>query len=212
MQTASFASVAQLVEQWTENPRVAGSTPAGGTNFADVAHLVERHLAKVEVASSSLVIRSIFLVSFLYTVHNLIVRCHSQVVRQRSAKPRFPSSNLGGTSRVKAPKSLYIKAFGAFLLSERNFTLVEQNPKLAPKLPNFCRIWGRFTNFAEPVLSFYLRPLFFHSLYTIFMHTSSFFSLHSLLLRIFYLLQSHIFDEFVNFDELLSGDCRSFGM
>ena len=29
--------------------------------YADVAHLVERHLAKVEVASSSLVIRSIFL-------------------------------------------------------------------------------------------------------------------------------------------------------
>ena len=28
--------------------------------YADVAHLVERHLAKVEVASSSLVIRSIF--------------------------------------------------------------------------------------------------------------------------------------------------------
>ena len=28
--------------------------------FADVAHLVERHLAKVEVASSSLVIRSIY--------------------------------------------------------------------------------------------------------------------------------------------------------
>ena len=26
-----FASVAQLVEQWTENPRVAGSIPAGGT-------------------------------------------------------------------------------------------------------------------------------------------------------------------------------------
>ena len=32
---------------------------------ADLAHLVERHLAKVEVASSSLVIRSIFL-SFLH--------------------------------------------------------------------------------------------------------------------------------------------------
>ena len=28
------------------------------TKYADVAHLVERHLAKVEVASSSLVIRS----------------------------------------------------------------------------------------------------------------------------------------------------------
>ena len=53
-----FASVAQLVEQRTENPRVVGSIPTGGTIFADVAHLVERHLAKVEVASSSLVIRS----------------------------------------------------------------------------------------------------------------------------------------------------------
>ena len=28
---SSFASVAQLVEQWTENPRVVGSTPTGGT-------------------------------------------------------------------------------------------------------------------------------------------------------------------------------------
>ena len=60
------ASVAQLVEQRTENPRVVGSIPTGGTMnefqthslYADVAHLVERHLAKVEVASSSLVIRS----------------------------------------------------------------------------------------------------------------------------------------------------------
>ena len=52
------ASVAQLVEQGTENPRVIGSIPIGGTTYADVAHLVERHLAKVEVASSSLVIRS----------------------------------------------------------------------------------------------------------------------------------------------------------
>ena len=59
-QSFRFASVAQLVEQWTENPRVVGSIPTGGTNkYADVAHLVERHLAKVEVASSSLVIRSI---------------------------------------------------------------------------------------------------------------------------------------------------------
>ena len=55
------ALVAQLVEQRTENPRVVGSIPTEGTIFADVAHLVERHLAKVEVASSSLVIRSIFL-------------------------------------------------------------------------------------------------------------------------------------------------------
>ena len=55
-----IASVAQLVEQGTENPRVVGSIPTGGTIYADLAHLVERHLAKVEVASSSLVIRSNF--------------------------------------------------------------------------------------------------------------------------------------------------------
>ena len=55
-----FASVAQLVEQGTENPRVVGSIPTGGTIYADLAHLVERHLAKVEVAGSSPVIRSIF--------------------------------------------------------------------------------------------------------------------------------------------------------
>ena len=53
-----FASVAQLVEQGTENPRVVGSIPTGGTIYADLAHLVERDLAKVEVAGSSPVIRS----------------------------------------------------------------------------------------------------------------------------------------------------------
>ena len=52
------ASVAQLVEQGTENPRVVGSIPTGGTIYADLAHLVERNLAKVEVAGSSPVIRS----------------------------------------------------------------------------------------------------------------------------------------------------------
>ena len=56
-----FASVAQSVEQRTENPRVDGSIPSGSTKYADLAHLVERHLAKVEVAGSSPVIRSIFL-------------------------------------------------------------------------------------------------------------------------------------------------------
>ena len=29
--SAQHASVAQLVEQWTENPRVVGSIPTGGT-------------------------------------------------------------------------------------------------------------------------------------------------------------------------------------
>ena len=57
-----YASVAQSVEQGTENPRVVGSIPTGGTSgidrYADLAHLVERDLAKVEVAGSSPVIRS----------------------------------------------------------------------------------------------------------------------------------------------------------
>ena len=58
IQPLLYASVAQLVEQGTENPRVVGSIPTGGTISADLAHLVERHLAKVEVAGSSPVIRS----------------------------------------------------------------------------------------------------------------------------------------------------------
>ena len=58
IRVAIFGSVAQLVEQRTENPRVTGSIPVGATISAGLAHLVERHLAKVEVASSSLVIRS----------------------------------------------------------------------------------------------------------------------------------------------------------
>ena len=62
---SSLASVAQLVEQGTENPRVVGSIPTGGTicrdksRSADLAHLVERRLAKAKVAGSSPVIRSI---------------------------------------------------------------------------------------------------------------------------------------------------------
>ena len=113
-----FASVAQLVEQRTENPRVVGSIPTGGTiprslslrgsPNASVAHLVERHLAKVEVASSSLVTRSkrgkaclprFFLItSPPGSAYPNPSRCHSQVVRQSSAKAPLPSSNLGGTS------------------------------------------------------------------------------------------------------------------
>ena len=58
---AIHALVAQSVEHVTENHSVGGSIPPQGTFFhAVVAQLVERHLAKVEVASPSLVYRSIF--------------------------------------------------------------------------------------------------------------------------------------------------------
>ena len=65
-----FASVAQSVEQGTENPRVGGSIPPGGTihifliceynnnMLCGSGSVVERHLAKVNVASSNLVFRS----------------------------------------------------------------------------------------------------------------------------------------------------------
>ena len=94
IQVAIYASVAQSVEQGTENPRVIGSIPIGGTIYADLAHLVERHLAKVEVASSSLVGRSTKTPN-----ESLAIWFRGQVVRQRSAKPSFTSSNLVGTSK-----------------------------------------------------------------------------------------------------------------
>ena len=63
-----YASVAQSVEQRTENPRVGGSIPPGGTIhifkiceynvLCGSGSVVERHLAKVNVASSNLVFRS----------------------------------------------------------------------------------------------------------------------------------------------------------
>ena len=103
------ASVAQLVEQGTENPRVVGSIPTGGTThstdvlsvyLADLAHLVERDLAKVEVAGSSPVIRSKQM-GFGYP-EPIFIRRHSQAVRQRSAKPLSPGPIPGGASE-KAP-------------------------------------------------------------------------------------------------------------
>ena len=53
--------------------------------FADLAHLVERHLAKVEVASSSLVIRSIFL------QHNKVPEPSGKASVCKTEIPRFKS-------------------------------------------------------------------------------------------------------------------------
>ena len=59
----SYGSIAQLGEHLPYKQRVTGSSPVvptkvSATKNAGLAHLVERHLAKVEVASSSLVTRS----------------------------------------------------------------------------------------------------------------------------------------------------------
>ena len=48
---------------------------------ADLAHLVERHLAKVEVASSSLVIRSIFSL-YILVVSAKVGACASSDYRE----------------------------------------------------------------------------------------------------------------------------------
>ena len=64
--------------------RIIRKVSHGTDKNAALAHLVERHLAKVEVASSSLVSRSIW--------------CCSQVVRQGSAKPSCDGSNPSSTS------------------------------------------------------------------------------------------------------------------
>ena len=54
-----FGPVVQLVRTLACHARGREFEPHPGRHYADLAHLVERHLAKVEVASSSLVIRSI---------------------------------------------------------------------------------------------------------------------------------------------------------
>ncbi len=60
--------------------------PAAPVFICGSSSAVEHRLAKARVASSNLVFRS-------------IIRRHSQVVRQRSAKPLSPSSNLGAASK-----------------------------------------------------------------------------------------------------------------
>ena len=55
-QNIFYAQIAQLVEQWTENPRVTGSIPVLGTICAS-GSVVEHRLAKARVASSNLVSR-----------------------------------------------------------------------------------------------------------------------------------------------------------
>ncbi len=65
--------------------------------------MVERHLAKVNVASSNLVFRSIYYKTKTQNMRLLLfVSGHSQAVRQRSAKPLCTSSNLGGLNKEDA--------------------------------------------------------------------------------------------------------------
>ena len=80
---------------------------------ADLAHLVERNLAKVEVAGSIPVIRS----KNMGTINvPIIIRRHGQAVRQRSATPLSPVR-----FRVAPPKRKV--ALAAFLFCSLLFSL-----------------------------------------------------------------------------------------
>ena len=120
-----YASVAQLVEQGTENPRVVGSIPTGGTicGFSSFGRappcqgggggfeprnplhsrardscpfLFQRSMEQIlPCPLKEHTDRGSF-----FPVPNRIRR-HSQAVRHGSAKPLSPGSNPGGASRKK---------------------------------------------------------------------------------------------------------------
>ena len=118
--------------------------------------MVECHLAKVKVASSNLVFRSKLRQELYASValstplaYNKIWR-HSQVVRQGSAKPRFPSSNLGGasTSEQSSLCSVFLcqekhPPASLLLLSRKRSRLLWRCPckrghDASAALPTFC--------------------------------------------------------------------------
>ena len=78
--------------------------------------MVERHLAKVNVAGSNLVsrsnIRTVFILIFADEASR---RRYSQVVRPRSAKPLSPGSNPGGATKKALHKraELFIYNYNA---------------------------------------------------------------------------------------------------
>ena len=82
----TYGRLAQLGERLPYKQNV-GSSILSSSTICGNSSAVEHRLAKAGVASSNLVSRST----------NLIWR-HSQAVRQRSAKPLFPSSILGAAS------------------------------------------------------------------------------------------------------------------
>ena len=83
----TYGRLAQLGERLPYKQDV-GSSILSSSTICGNSSAVEHRLAKAGVASSNLVSRS-----------NFIWR-HSQAVRQRSAKPLFPSSILGAASII----------------------------------------------------------------------------------------------------------------
>ena len=105
------------------------------SHYADLAHLVERHLAKVEVAGSSPVIRSNKKqeITAMQVISCFIIRRHSQAVRQRSAKPSPPVRFwVAPPERENAPKRVRFFVLEASLLHEE---MAFDSGRASEKLP-----------------------------------------------------------------------------
>ena len=95
------AGWSSLVARRAHNPKVVGSNPAPATtlqlnaiavNYATLAQLVERNLAKVEVTSSNLVCRSIFRV--VHKGHSGRVQSLPRLRSRLSLEDREPRVSL----------------------------------------------------------------------------------------------------------------------
>ena len=94
-----YASVAQLVEQGTENPRVVGSIPTGGTTCGFSSFGRAR---PCQGRGGGFEPRNPLHVGHENFSCPIFIRRHSQAVRQRSAKPLFPGPIPGGASKKKS--------------------------------------------------------------------------------------------------------------
>ena len=117
-----FASVAQLVEQGTENPRVVGSIPIGGTicGFSSFGRA-----RPCQGRGGGFDPRNPLQTRVRIQFVPVIIRRRSQAVRQRSAKPLFPGPIPGGASmyrplkRYLRQKARFYKEFRAFFMPQK---------------------------------------------------------------------------------------------
>ena len=120
--SAQYASVAQSVEQWTENPRVVGSIPTGGTRCGCSS---SGRAPPCQGGGSEFEPRHPLQTDKERKCVPYFIRYLGQVVRQESAKLSFPSSNLGGTSK-KESTPLGVLSF-LYALREQKTQFCEQS-------------------------------------------------------------------------------------
>ena len=106
-----YASVAQSVEQWTENPRVVGSIPTGGTRCGCSS---SGRAPPCQGGGSEFEPR-----------HPLQIRYRGQVVRQESAKLSFTRSNRVGTS--KNPEYESVRDFTFYYSRKNGFAVLKSS-------------------------------------------------------------------------------------